>query len=165
MPIYEFYCPDCHIVFSFLSRSVDTESRPPCPRCSRKELSRKPSAFAISTGRSAPAADAPGAGVDEQRLEQAMAGLAQQADGVDEKDPKAMVDVLRRFYESTGMPLGKGMNEALQRMAAGEDPEQIEAQMGALLDAEDPWSGDETERTGWRRRLRPPAVDRTLYEL
>ena len=35
MPIYEFYCRDCHRVYSFLSRSVAPDRRPPCPKCGR----------------------------------------------------------------------------------------------------------------------------------
>jgi hypothetical protein len=25
MPMYEFYCPDCNTIFTFLSKSVNTE--------------------------------------------------------------------------------------------------------------------------------------------
>ena len=31
MPVYEFYCPDCHMIFNFLSRRIDTRKRPPPP--------------------------------------------------------------------------------------------------------------------------------------
>ena len=54
MPIYEFYCADCHAVFSFLARKPDTEKRPKCPRCGRPNLHLKVSRFAISKGRSEP---------------------------------------------------------------------------------------------------------------
>jgi putative FmdB family regulatory protein len=35
MPIYEFYCPDCHTVFSFFSSRIDTAVRPACPQCGK----------------------------------------------------------------------------------------------------------------------------------
>ena len=54
MPIYEFYCADCHAVFNFLARKPDTKKRPNCPRCGRPNLDRKVSRFAISKGRSEP---------------------------------------------------------------------------------------------------------------
>jgi len=41
MPIYEFYCVDCHTVFNFFSRRIDTEKRPSCPRCGRPGLERR----------------------------------------------------------------------------------------------------------------------------
>ncbi len=50
MPVYEFYCPDCHAIFNFFSRRVDTETQPACPRCGRPELGRQASLFAISRG-------------------------------------------------------------------------------------------------------------------
>ena len=28
MPVYEFYCADCHTVFNFLARRVDTTASP-----------------------------------------------------------------------------------------------------------------------------------------
>ena len=57
MPIYEFYFPNCHTIFNFLSRNVNTKKRPTCPKCKRPKLERKVSSFAISKGLSEPAAD------------------------------------------------------------------------------------------------------------
>ncbi len=51
MPVYEFYCPDCHRIFNFLSRTVNTEKQPDCPRCGRPRIERQVSLFAISKGR------------------------------------------------------------------------------------------------------------------
>ncbi len=48
-------------------------------------------------------------------------------------------------------------------MEAGEDPESIEAEMGDLLEGEDPFSFQpKSGRTG---RRNPPIVDETLYDL
>ena len=67
---------------------------------------------------------------------------------------------MQRFYETSGMPMGDGMREALRRLAAGDDPETIEAEMGDVLEAEDALGG--TPRKTARRR--PPEVDPELYE-
>ena len=40
MPIYEFYCPDCNTLFNFFSSRINTEKKPDCPKCGRKELDR-----------------------------------------------------------------------------------------------------------------------------
>jgi len=48
MPIYEFYCPDCHCLYQFRSHRIETEKRPPCPDCGRKHLDRQITNFAIT---------------------------------------------------------------------------------------------------------------------
>ncbi len=166
MPIYEFYCPDCHTVFNFLSRSVNTTTRPHCPRCKRPELERKASAFAISKGRAEPTEDGL-AGVDDSRLERAMQTLAKESEGIDGGDPREMARLMRKVYDSTGLPLGESIDEAIRRLEAGEDPDSIEEAMGDVLDEEDPFAAGPGGRILKRikRRLRPAAIDDSLYEL
>lgn len=167
MPIYEFYCPDCHAIFNFLSRTVNTTKRPACPRCGKRKLERKVSPFAISKGRSEPSGEEGMPDIDEGRMEQAMAAIAQEADGMNEEDPRQVARLMRKLYDSTGLPLGGGMEEAIRRMEAGEDPDKIEQEMGDLLEQEDALLGNDGGRKLRRlgRRLRPPVVDETLYEL
>jgi putative FmdB family regulatory protein len=171
MPIYEFYCSDCHTVFSFLSRSVNTTRRPPCPRCGRPRLERKASSFAISRGRPETDGEPDLPDVDEARMERAMATLAREAEGMSEDDPRHMARLMRKLYDSAGLPLGGTMDEAIRRMEAGEDPEKIEEEIGDLVEDDDPLlggAGTAGVRGGLRRlrrRLRPPDKDETLYEL
>jgi len=122
MPIYEFYCPDCHRIFNFFSRQVNTRKRPKCPRCGRPRLSRQVSIFAISRGRSEPE-DAGLPDLDPQQLERAMASLASEAEGLKDDDPRQMGRLLRKVYEATGLGLGSGLEEAVSRLEAGEDPD------------------------------------------
>lgn len=161
MPIYEFYCSDCHTVFNFLSRRPRARKRPSCPRCGRPRLERRASAFAVSTGRAAPDDGESPPGADPRKLERALAGLAAEAERGAEDDPRAVADLMRRFCESGGLPPGDGMSEALRRLAAGEDPERIETELGELLEAEEA-PGVATRRSA--RRLRP-RVDPELHEL
>jgi putative FmdB family regulatory protein len=180
MPIYEFYCSSCHRIFSFLSRSVDTAKQPACPRCGRATLTRRISSFAISKGRKeepvGPAApELPGLppGMDEARLEQAMATLTREAEGMNEEDPRQGAQLMRRLFEATGMPVGEGMEEALRRMESGEDPEKIEEEMGDVMEdplgmegAAPPTSDDAKKALrGLRRRVLPPSVDPELHEM
>jgi hypothetical protein len=65
----------------------------------------------------------------------------------------------------TGMELGAGMEEALRRMERGEDPEQVEAEMGDLLESEDPFVLPEKRGKGARGARRAPLRDETLYDL
>ena len=180
MPIYEFYCRHCHRVFTFLSRVVNTEKTPACPRCAGVEMTRRASAFAISRGRKEePKPEAPPGDLDEARLERAMEAMAGEMDSIDENDPKQGARLMRKLFSATGMPIGSGMEEALKRMEAGEDPEKIEEQMGDVFE-EDPFGGllggepgeagekgpvDERKSLGRLRRMLPPSHDPELYEL
>src|ERR671924_1005699 len=164
MPVYEFYCLDCHTIFNFFSRRVNTETRPHCPRCGRPELERQVSRFAVSKGRQEAEGDDNMPDMDESRMERAMQALASEAEGLDENDPRQAARMMRKLSEAMGTHLGSGMEEVIRRMEAGEDPDQIEAEMGDLLDAEDPFGGPETKRGGKpvRQASPRPQVDHTL---
>jgi putative FmdB family regulatory protein len=46
MPIYEFFCDSCNVIFNFFSRRIDTTTAPSCPRCGKEKLARQMSTFA-----------------------------------------------------------------------------------------------------------------------
>lgn len=162
MPVYEFYCSDCHTIFNFLSRRVDTDKRPSCPRCGKYELERQVSSFSFPHGhREDSQGETPD--IDDDRIERAMESLAGQIEGIDENDPRQMAGFVRKLSEATGMDLGTGVEEAIRRIEAGEDPEKIEEAMGDLLNGDSPF--DAVKGKGGRRKAKPPAVDDTLYLL
>jgi len=170
MPIYEFYCPDCHTLFSFFSPSVDTAARPPCPRCGRPELGRRPSTFA--TLRKAAAAggeeeDSPLPGLDEERFEGAMESVLGEVDEGAEDDPRQMARLMRRFTEAAGMAPGPRMEEMLRRLETGEDPEALEDELGDDLGDEDEALGEffQAKKAVRGRRAGKPRVDKELYFL
>ena len=165
MPIYEFYCEKCNTVFSFFSRTINTTKIPACPKC-RRPLKRQMSVFAkVSRGTGDQAAD--GADgmppIDEARMEKAMAMLAGEAEKLNEDDPRQAAQLMRKLTDATGMNLGAGMEEALSRLEKGEDPDQIEAEMGDLLEGEEPFTMGGAGKKGIRKRA--PRVDETLYDL
>ena len=55
------------------------------------------------------------------------------------------------------------MEEAISRLAAGEDPEAIEAELGELINAENPFADDGIK--GLKRKFTPPDHDDTLHAL
>ena len=162
MPIYEFYCPDCHMIFNFFSRTINTEKIPPCPKCNRSELDRQMSSFAVLRGVKEDH-DEGLPDIDESKLEKAMAALASEAERINEDDPKQTAQLMRKLTHMTGLELGAGMEEALRRMEAGEDPEQIEAEMGDLLEEEDPLIFQGQKSAAFRKK--PPRKDEKLYKL
>lgn len=164
MPIYEFFCQDCNIIFKFFSSRINTNKRPDCPKCGRKALNRQMSAFAVIGRAKEKDADDPLAGLDETKMEHALEGLMRDAEGMNEDDPRRMADLMRKFSDKTGISLGENMEEAISRMEAGEDPDQIEKDMGDLLEGDDAFSLEGMKRK-MRSGSRPPIHDETLYEL
>ncbi len=165
MPIYEFYCPDCHTVYNFFSARIDTAAQPDCPRCQRRDLERKPSTFATLKHQGEDEdSDDPFSGLDESKLEGAMETLMQEMGGLEnEEDPRAMGRLMRRFGELSGLEMGDRMEDMIRRMEAGEDPESLEEDMG-----DDP--GDDFDdffklKKAVAARRRRPAVDDELYFL
>jgi len=168
MPIYEFYCRDCHTIYSFFARRVDTQTTPKCPKVGKHKLKRQMSRFAISSGRGdAPAAESgPDVDVDDAKMEQAMLQMAGEMENVNEEDPRAMARMMRKLMETTGMNMGEGMEEAIRRMEAGEDPDKVEEELGDVLDGDEPLAGGEGKLRGMRRRLsEAPNVDPEVYDM
>lgn len=179
MPIYEFYCADCHTVYSFFSRRINTEKRPDCPKCGRPRLERRVSRFAISRGGQSSGEkkgegegggeegdDFLPPGFDEEKFERAMMELADEAENMDEEDPRQMARLMRRLSQTTGLQFGGAMEEAIRRLEAGEDPESIEEDLGDVLEQEEPifeQSGGSLKRVV--QHLLPPRVEETLYDL
>ena len=111
MPIYEFYCAECHMVFNFYSRTINTDKRPLCPKCGRIKLSRQMSSFAVIRGAKEDS-DTGLPDIDESKLEKAMGALASEAEGIDEDDPRQAAKLMRKLTQMTGLELGAGMEEA-----------------------------------------------------
>ena len=163
MPIYEFFCEDCNTLFNFFSKSVNTTRIPLCPKC-KKALSRQMSAFAF-TGKADEKGDMGDLPLDESKMQQAMQMLAGETDKIKDDDPRQAADLLRKLSDATGLELGVGMQEALHRMENGEDPEQIESEMGDLLEAEDPFLMPGKKGGRKQTDFLPPIQDETLYDL
>ena len=164
MPIYEFYCAKCNTIFNFFSKTVNTTKKPKCPKCKTKILSRQMSAFAV-TGKAKENSDADDLPFDEGKMEKAMQMLAGEADKINEDDPRQAANLMRKLSDMTGLQLGPGMNEALKRMEAGEDPDAIEAEMGDLLEEEDPFLLPEKKGDAKAVKRPAPSRDEKLYDL
>jgi putative FmdB family regulatory protein len=165
MPIYEFFCNRCNTVFSFLSRRIQPQKTPDCPRCRKGPLERVVSAFA-TPGRAREGGEDADLPFDESAMEAAVSDLASEAESVSEDDPRQAAALMRKFTRRSGLELGDGMREALDRMEAGEDPEKIEADLGDALENEEPLLPPGKHGVRARTARRPaPRRDPTLYDL
>ena len=162
MPIYEFYCDKCNVIFNFFSSRVNTSKIPDCPRCGKTELSRQISTFA-TIGKAKEESDDSLAGFDETKMENAFESLMKDAENINEDDPRQMATLMRKFTSQTGMHLGDSMEEAISRMEAGEDPDQVEKEMGDLINEED-FTLDSMRKKVLKQK-KSPIHDEKLYEL
>jgi putative FmdB family regulatory protein len=139
MPIYEFACPKCRKIYSFLSKRLNPGRPPVCPRCGSKKMSKQVSRFALTRGLAEPAAKTESGGppmpdLDDPRVERAMMELERDLEHLDESNPRHMAHMMKKMKDL--MPPGsvpKELDVAIKRLEAGEDPEQIEADLGDVL--------------------------------
>ena len=164
MPIYEFYCKDCHTIFNFFSKTINTTKLPKCPKCNVRTLNRQISVFAF-TGKAKEADDMGDIPFNEGKMEQAMQVLAKEADRIDEDDPRQAAHLMRKISDMTGLELSSGMHEVMKRMEKGEDPDQTEAEMGGILEEEDPFIFPGKKGKDMKVKQIGPFRDETLYDL
>ena len=113
MPIYEYRCLDCGKRVSLFLRSFATASdtRPHCPSCQSEKLRRLVSRVSVLTS-------------EDSRLEK-LADPSSLGD-IDEDDPQSIARWMRRLGQETGEDLGPEFDEVVDRLEAGQSPEEIE---------------------------------------
>ena len=92
MPIYEFACPKCRVIFNFLSKRVNPERLPVCPKCGNKKMVKQMSRFAMVKGVPEPGAAAEGEegeepmpDLDDPRVMRAMSELERDMEHMDDE--------------------------------------------------------------------------------
>jgi hypothetical protein len=168
VPIYEFFCPDCHTVYSFLSNSIGGKRKPPCPSGERQHrLQKRPSTFATLRPSSEELEGlGPFSDLSEDRLGDAFESMAQEMERFgDSDDPGTVARALERFGELSGMELGPRMRDVLARLEQGEDAATIEKELESIDDGGDPELSDFFKIKRLASRSRQPRVDPELYFL
>ena len=127
MPFYDYRCGECNRpVRLFFTYAEYDDASPLCTNCGSGNLGRVISRVAVATA-------------DESRLEsldtdRLMAGL-------DEDDPRALGQAMRRMNREMGEDLGPEFDEVVERLESGQSPDSIEKAMPDLAGSSD--SGDE----------------------
>ncbi len=116
MPIFEYACPRCRKIFSFLVRNPARKKKFRCPQCGGSGLKKVYSSFALVHS-------------EESRMEK----MADPSffSGLDENDPRSLARLMRKMARETGEEMDDEMREVCERLEAGEDPEKLEEMMGA----------------------------------
>ncbi len=163
MPIYEFYCATCNKLLNFFARRVDTTTLPACPHCG-EALSRQVSHFAtVKSGDfSDELGDAP---FDESRMQDAVERFGDNLDALGEsEDSQKSAKMMRQFSEASGLGFNRDIQDAIQRLERGEDPDAVSSDMDSILDSgADPFAPGDRGRAS--PRLFTPIKDPTLYEM
>lgn len=140
MPIYEFACPNCRRIYSFLSKRVDPVAQPVCPKCGNPNLIKQLSRFSLLRGKKDPTQHRPvsqesnAPDMDDPRVARAMAELEQSLDHIDENNPRHLAYLMRKMKEiMPGEAVPKELDVAIRRLESGEDPEKVEEDMGQIL--------------------------------
>lgn len=123
MPIYEYRCQECGRRFSVFWRSFSDvqEDKIICKRCGSDDVNRLVSRVRMVRS-------------EESRLDD-MADPSAWGD-FDENDPKSMGRFMRKMMNEIGDEagdLGPEFEEVVDRLEAGQDPEEIEKDMPDLL--------------------------------
>ncbi len=119
MPIYEYVCLDCgrRVSLFFRTFSEAENATPTCPRCGSTRLIRRISRVAVVRS-------------EESRLESMMD--TDFLGDLDENDPRSLARFMRRMSNELGEDLGDEFEEVVERLEAGESPEEIEKHMPEL---------------------------------
>lgn len=119
MPIYEYRCEDCGRRTTVLHRNMNEIKQPTCPKCEGQNLKRLISS--VSYVRS-----------EEARLE-SLADPSSWGD-LDENDPKSLAKFMKKMSNEMGEDLGPEFEEVVDRLEAGQSPEEIEEELPDLAD-------------------------------
>lgn len=170
MPIYEFYCPDNHKIYSFLARSLGYGDKTPrCPENSAYRMEKRISRFAFLRGAKEEVESDPFAGMDDAKMEAFMSEMERDMAGFDENnpDPRQMGHLMRKMTDAMGDKAPPEMREMIRRLEAGEDPEKLESEFGDLGGDENgegaDFFGSAVKRI--KASLRQPVRDPKLYEM
>jgi putative FmdB family regulatory protein len=111
MPIYEYRCNSCSRRLSLFQRQMNSPADAVCPHCGGTDLIRLISRFAVVR--------------NEDQMLDSLEDEAMFA-GVDETDPKSMAAWARKMQSKMGEEVEPEFEEMIDRMEAGEMPDELD---------------------------------------
>ncbi len=178
MPIYEYYSPDTHTIYSFWAKRVDQQHIiPKCPDGDGYHMEKVISSFSL-TGLESKVEKG---GDDSPEMMAAMQEMESALSAMDQNNPdsKQLGALMRKMSGITGEPLDGSMEEMVRKLEAGISPEVIEEEFGDVLadempDMETPDNGEvpiglagpgkDSALNILKQQFRAPRKDPNLYE-
>lgn len=135
MPVYEYRCLKCRRRFSIWWRTFAeaTAGRPVCVHCGSEEVTRLISRIRVLRS--------------EDSVMDDLADPSQLGD-LDENDPKSLGRFMRKMRSQMGeeaADLGPEFDEVVDRLEAGQNPEEIEKAVPGLMGPEGGEAGGDTD--------------------
>jgi putative FmdB family regulatory protein len=115
MAIYEYRCRQCQKRYSLFLRGFNQPAAPVCPNCGSTAAGRLVSRFAVVKS--------------EDRRADDLTDPSKFGD-VDENDPKSIARFARKMGSELGEDMPPEFDEMVDRLEAGENPEDVERSMG-----------------------------------
>ena len=125
MPIYEYRCNRCRSRVSVFQRRVGAPAIVSCSRCGSDDLTRLISTFAVVRG--------------EEAIFESMEDDDSLFAGLDENDPKSMAAWARKMSSRFGEGSDAEFDEMLDRMEAGEMPDEFDEGEGEDSSFDEEW--------------------------
>jgi putative FmdB family regulatory protein len=116
MPIYEYRCNACNRRVSVFQRQISAPTAAVCPNCGGGDLARLVSRFAVVRNE-----DQMLDSLDDDSL----------LSGVDENDPRSVAAWARKMQSKMGEEVEPEFEEMIDRMEAGEMPDELDDEGGA----------------------------------
>jgi len=117
MPLYDYVCLNCQKRFElFLSYADYGNKAVDCPHCQSENVRRRPPRVRVAKS-------------EESRLESLADPSA--LEGMEE-DPRALGQMMRKMGREAGEDLPPEFNDVVDRLEAGQSPEEIESAMPDL---------------------------------
>jgi len=117
MPLYDYICLNCQKRFElFLSYADYGNKAVDCPHCQSENVRRRPPRVRVAKS-------------EESRLESLADPSA--LEGMEE-DPRALGQMMRKMGREAGEDLPPEFNDVVDRLEAGQSPEEIESAMPDL---------------------------------
>ncbi len=118
MPAYEYQCMGCNRYVTIYQSYEDYGRRPVrCPECGSHRLERRIGRVRVARS-------------EESRID-SLSDPGAWGD-VDEKDPRSLARMMRKLGKESGEEMPPEMDEVVDRLEAGENPEEIEKTMPDL---------------------------------
>jgi hypothetical protein len=137
MPIYEFFCPDNHRIYSFFARSLAYAGRSPrCPDNPKFRMERMISSFSF-TGRARE--EQPAGSLHEEdnpRFQASISEMEKEFSTMSDEnpDPRQVARMMRKMAVMTGEKMPEQMQEMIKRMEEGENLEKLDEEFGQMTD-------------------------------
>jgi len=116
MPIYEYRCNGCNKRVNVFQRQMNAPAAAVCPNCGGSDLRRLVSRFAVVRNE-----DQMLDSLDDDSL----------LSGVDENDPRSVAAWARKMQSKMGEEVEPEFEEMIDRMEAGEMPDEMDDMGGA----------------------------------